>query len=306
MKPVQQKRQKETREEIPFLKEKFEAIRVKLSFGTPKALMDAIVEKCAGAGLRVREFHRQVYEAGKMNSTYQYGLAEFTGFDPECRAWKEGSLEDFQAELNRLLDGDGAILVEDARYVSPDKRESDLAMLVAFAPSQAQNAGPGAAHISFTLHCPQLSGGNLVGGVKAGWLVFDLGTAKTCHARDRTGFDGKLQCNNAKVQVYDPDFHRPSWFLASGNGQALGMISDVPVDFLTAWGLKPNGIVRGEFHICVSDIGVSFPVTGTRAESQAKAKLRQRLKQRQIVEDDDGKAVIAINGIKFIDRPEQK
>jgi hypothetical protein len=190
--------------------------------------------------------------------------------------------------------------------VDSEKKNSDVAMLTLFAPSQAPAAGPGRAHICFALNCPQFADAGFECGVRAGWLEFDLGAGKTTHARDRAGFGEGVAFNNARLSVYDPDFHKPSWRVEAINGKWIGMVADVPANFMLADNLVHGHRIRARFRVCVSEVGVSFLLPDGDASNPAKAKLKKRLTTLKILGDNDGKATVAAISIRLAAKPTQE
>jgi hypothetical protein len=291
---------RDSRETIEALKEKSEEIRKRLGFGTLGALARAVMERFQAARLKDRDFRRQVAEE-RMNSTYQRCLAEFAGFDWNRDEWKKGTCQEFLDYWDRLRGASD--LVEDIQFVDPEKKSSDVAMLTLFAPSQAPAAGPGGAHISFALNCPQFADAGFECGVRAGWLEFDLGTGKTTHARDRKGFGGGVTFDNARLTVHDPDFHKPSWRVEAIDGKWIGMVAEVPANFMLADSLVHGHRIGARFRVCVSEVGVSFLIPEGDASKPAKAKLKKRLTTLKIIGDNDGKATVAAISIRLEAKP---
>jgi hypothetical protein len=293
---------RDSREQVEAIDAKFEEIRKRLGFASPTALMNAVAERFQAEGLSRRDFQRQVYEEKRMNSTYQRCLGEFAGFDWESREWKHGTCAEFLECWGRLRGG--SELVEDTQFVDAETKSTDVAMLALFAPSNAPAANPGSIHVSFTLNCPRLAGADFECGVQAGWLEFDLGKATTTHARDRKAFGEQgARFNNARLTVQDPNFHKPSWWVEAIDGKWIGMVADVPADFLLVDNLAHGHCVHARFRVCVSEIGVSFllPDNG----KAAKAKLKKRLTLLKIVGDNDGKATVAAISIKLKAKPQE-
>lgn len=299
-----ERRPKEKREFINELEQKFEAVRRELGFSSANALMDAVIEAHPAAKLKGREFRRQVFEDRKINSTYQQSLGEFAEFDWRGYEWREGDCGSFLAAWAQRKQATD--LIEDVEFVDDDRIATDLAMLTLFAPTNAPPVPPGQIYVSFALNCPEMRDTGYTCGVRSGWLQFNLDKGQTSHAKDRTGFGTAVQFDNAKFSVQDPDHHRPSWLANAADGQIIGMVADVPADFLLAHGLRPGQKIRTEFQICVSEVGISFVLPEGKKESAAKTKLKQRLKQRQIIDDDDGKATIAAVSIRLIAKHDKR
>jgi hypothetical protein len=298
---MSEQRPRDTRERIEALAEKVDEVRQRLGFGTRAALFQAIIERFHGEKLREREFSRQVSENGNLNSTYERCLCNFIGLD--WLTQKEvfrGSLEEFRAALDRLAAG--IVLVEDLSFVDADKISNDLAMLSLAAPTEALPETKGAANLTFTLNCPGAVRGD-GWSVKAGWLEFDLGTGYGPHVRDRRGFGEGIVVDNARIMVHDPDPKRPSWHVQAVSGKFIGMLANVPSDFLLASGLSPPHDIRIRLRVCVANIGVSFELPDGHTEKAAKTRLKQRLAQLKAIVDDDGKAVLASIAIRLKARP---
>jgi hypothetical protein len=297
---VSHHRSREGRELIEELPAKVEALWKRQGYAFRHALFKAVAERFPAARLKPREFSRQVQQH-KMNPTYQRCLAEFAEFDAHGALWKSGTCADFIADMERRANS--RELIEDDQFVDAQKRSSDLALLALFAPRNAPAPPqPGALYISFTLNCPRFLDVGFECGVKTAWLQFDLGKGTTTHPNSRRGFGEGTLLNNARLHVHDPDFHKPSWILEAADGKWIGWVEDVPADFLLAFGLVPGQTVRAELRVCISEVGVSFSLPHGH-ERPAKTKLKQRLKQLQIVGDNDGKASIASIAIRLKAKP---
>lgn len=296
-----EQRPREHRQDVTDLATKIDEIIRRFGCGSRAELCKRIAEVFPAAELKERDFGRQVTE-GRMNETYLRCLCEFIGlsWETQRQILQDGTVEELKEALDKV--GNGVELVEDDRFVDPDKIGNDLAMVTVFAPSNAPSAGPGAAYISFTLNCPKPAGPDEFC-VKVGWLEFDLGTGNAPHVSYRAGFekDG-VTFNNARLSTHDPDTHRPSWHVEAVNGDWIGMVADVPAVFLLARGLTPPHIIRGSFRAYVS--GVSFANPGSKTEGVNKARLKKRLKQMKIIPDDDGKVVLASLAMRLKAKPQ--
>lgn len=191
-------------------------------------------------------------------------------------------------------------LAEDLHFIDADRKANDIAMLTVFAASNAPPAVAGSIHISFALNCPTMVDMSFRCGIKSGILKFDLGSGYTTHIRERRAFGEPAICDNARLTVHDNDTHCPSWRVESVDGQAIGNVADVPADFLLAHGLTPSMVVAATFRVFISELGVSFSLPDGEQEKGARAKLKQRLIQRKLIEDDDGSVDIAVARLRLV------
>lgn len=228
-------------------------------------------------------------------------LGKAFGFDPKEAAWRTGTVGEFEALLDKR--GTLVLLTEDLEFVDEKRFKSLYTMLTLVVPSNAPESGPGEAWVSFEMNCPRTYDPGFETGVGRGFLAFELGEARTTDSRERTGFgDDGVQIDNARIRVDDPDYHKPRFIIEAIRGGIIGFMSNVPISFLKVTGFAPGKYIEGAFMAHVGQIGVSFRLPEGREEEPAKERLKQRLKQLELIEDRDGLAVLARVRIRVKER----
>jgi hypothetical protein len=162
---------------------------------------------------------------------------------------------------------------------------------------------PGEAMLGFDLNCPMVFAEGVTTGVKQGILTFRLGYAHTTDAKDRTGYPGGIDFNDAKFTPLSVDRNEPSWLVTATGAAAIGLIGDAPQTFIRIMNLTPGASVSAEFMACVRDIATAFVLPDWQNQSAAKQKIKKRLRELNLP-GEEGIAKLAVAEIKFAARDE--
>ncbi len=162
---------------------------------------------------------------------------------------------------------------------------------------------PGEAILGFDLNCPKVFADGVYTGVKQGILTFRLGYAHTTDAKDRTGYPGGIDFNDAKFMPLSVDRNEPSWLVTATGAAAIGLIGDAPQTFIRVMNLMPGASVSADFIACVRDIATAFVLPDWENQSAAKQKIKKRLRELNLP-GEEGIAKLAVAEIKFAARDE--
>lgn len=188
-------------------------------------------------------------------------------------------------------------LVEDTS-TRPNSMVTELASVALHL--RDSNPEPGEVGLKFSLNCSENSGDGGVTSVKFGYLEFDCGTGRTCEARGRTGFPDGIVIDGARLAIGSVLTDQPSWAVAATTEKAIGLVASAPVDFIIVRNLSPGRIVSVSFKACVRDIEATFVIPSNAEPSEAKKKIKKRLRSLDITDGEDGYALLASTMMRFV------
>jgi hypothetical protein len=262
-------------------------------------------------------------EARRLTSGQQNALAKKCRFSVDWPEWndrkatsntkRENRLDTGEAFINRYLAEHSCeqepkssplpvvpvLLKEDLR-ADANSTQTELASLSLWT-GQSEPA-PGEAKLGFNLNCPEVVTDGLTTGVKRGVLTFRCGDGHTTEVKDRTGYPGGVEFNDAKFTPLSVNKNEPSWLVTAIGAVAIGLIGDAPQDFIRIMNLRPGGSVCADFIACVRDIATAFVLPNGHDQSAAKQKIKKRLRERKLSGGEEGIAKLAVAEIKFTER----
>jgi hypothetical protein len=177
--------------------------------------------------------------------------------------------------------------------------ETELASL-SLRTGQSQNAAAGEVSLGFDLNCPEWNADDQIIGVKRAALIFNCGQGRTSEVRERTGYPAGEIFNNAKFTPLSVDANKPSWRVESTGDGVIGLVGDIPHDFVHVFKLLPGASVCAVLKAYVKDVtaALAVPAEGQN-QSAAKAKIKKRLRELKIIGGETGEATLASAEIKF-------
>lgn len=262
--------------------------------------------------------------AGGLTSAQQQALADKCGFplswpewnDPRadrnarrearrdtCEEFRKKYLEHHSKEEPKSsLPPAMPVLLKEDLWAETLSGETELASL-SLRTGQSEPV-PGEAMLGFDLNCPKVCADGVTTGVRQGILTFRCGYAHTTDAKDRTGYPGGIDLNDAKFTPLSVDRNEPSWLVTATEAPAIGLIGDAPQDFIRIMNLTPGASVRADFIACVRDIATAFLLPDGQSQSAAKQKIKKRLRELKLSGGEEGVATLAVAEIKFAARDE--
>ena len=255
-----------------------------------------------------------------LSGDYQKALAAFVGFSLSWPEWIEtdatclrngGRRDTAKAFLERcckeklqepeLKERAEQVPLKEDMFADTAKTDTPLASL-SLRTGQSQNV-VGEVSLGFDLNCPKDNACGQVTGVKRVFLIFGCGRGRTTDVKERTGYPAGETFNNARFTPHGVDANNSSWCVESADGGVIGLVGDVPATFIRVFNLMPGSSVCAELTAYVKDIASAFVVPPDgKAQSDAKTKIKKRLRELKISGGEAGEAVLASAEIKFCAR----
>ena len=188
-----------------------------------------------------------------------------------CEAFKAKYLEHHSNEEPKSSPPPAiSVLLKEDLWAHTVSEQTELASL-SLRTGQSEPV-PGEAMLGFDLNCPDVVADGFKTGVRRGVLTFRCGDGHTTDAKDRTGYPGGAEFNSVKFTPLSVNKNEPSWLVTSVDATAIGLVGDVPHNFIRIMNLTPGASVSADFVACVRDIATTFVWPTGRARPSRKSK----------------------------------
>ena len=268
--------------------------------------------------------HTSMYPAkGRLPSDAEYMIQQLYGIAPTSECWKHFCNNDyakFTAEYEKTHPiAEGTPREPTQPAAAPNRAtlvplqwdawadEPPIGTPYAYVTLRTGNspidAAPGQIHLGFDLNCPLVLADKVETGLKRCLLIFDCGDGHTGPLSTRTGNAGGVAFEGAHFCTYGTDVRKPSWLVTATGDGVIGKVETVPATFICIDLLRPGSAVKAWIRANVKEIRTHFVVPDDKPRlSEAKRKIKERVKLLEHVDGEDGDVVFAKSEIKLMAR----